>query len=222
VERDRVAAARWQAWPPDGLPVPSILNRWYATKIARESHVPADGVGYVMSFTVRREFLDRYPVAQVGGRDMPDYWIPAEDLGANIVGAIAEEAEYRAPVAKDEFARAAELLGRPLPEMWRTYLQGPSWFRRGWLPNQCYVWLYTPAEMLGLHDAWGESTRAHPGIAIIGGDGSREQLVLDLRHEPAPVMLVDITSAGWEGSVRQADDIGQLINGIESGDFEFS
>lgn len=63
---------------------------------------------------------------------------------------------------------------------------------------------------------------AHPGIAIIGGDGSREQLVLDLRKEPAPVLLVDIVSAGWDSAIRQADDVSRLIDRLESGDFAFS
>ena len=84
-----------------------------------------------------------------------------------------------------------------------------------------YVWLNTPREMLELHDAWEQCTDAHPGIAIIGGDGSREQLVLDLRHDPAPVLLVDITSSGWDSASSQADDVSVLIDRIEAGTFEF-
>jgi len=46
---------------------------------------------------VRRSFLDRYPVRQVGGREITEYWIPAEDLGElndNIVGLIELAAQY--------------------------------------------------------------------------------------------------------------------------------
>ncbi len=46
----------------------------------------------------RRSFLDRYEVHQVGGRDILEYWIPAEDLetfNANIIGTIEVVAEYR-------------------------------------------------------------------------------------------------------------------------------
>jgi hypothetical protein len=75
--------------------------------------------------------------------------------------------------------------------------------------------------MLDVQDAWGEAVDDHPGIAIIGGDGSREQLVLDLRSDPAPVLLADITSSGWASAIRQADDVGQLIDRIEAGTFEF-
>lgn len=227
-ERDLVAASQWRAWPPRLPDQPMfypVANRWYATKIARAWNVPAGGVGYVMSFVVRREFLDHYAIQQVDGRDVLEYWIPAEDLdefNANIIGSIAEQAEYRGPVGDEQFTRADEVLGRPLPEAWRAYLQGSSWFRRGLLATESYLWLNTPTEMLEIHGAWGPSTRAHPGIAIIGGDGSREQLVLDLRQEPAPVLLVDITSEGWDSAVWQADDVGQLVNRIESGDFEYS
>jgi hypothetical protein len=227
-ELDLVAASQWRSWPPRLPDQPifySVLDRGYATKITRERNVPAGGEGFVTWFDVRREFLDRYEVRQAGGRDLLEYWIPAEELdefNANIVGAIAEEAHYRGPVAEEEFDRAAEVLGRPLPGAWRAYLRGRSWFRRGWLPSGCFVWLNTPEEMLGLQDAWDESTAAHPGIAIIGGDGSREQLVLDLRRDPSPVLMVDITSEGWNSATRQADDLAQFIERIESGTFDFT
>ncbi|MGW3607960.1 hypothetical protein [Micromonospora sp. NPDC005161] len=84
-----------------------------------------------------------------------------------------------------------------------------------------YVWLKSPREMLELHDAWDEATDAHPGIAIIGGDGAREQLVLDLCSDPAPVLLVDITSSGWDSAIRHADNVGELIDRIEAGTFAF-
>jgi hypothetical protein len=225
-ELDLVAASQWRAWPPR-LPDQPIFytapDQGYATKIAREWNVPAGGEGFVTRFDVRREFLDRYEVRQVGGRDVLEYWIPAgelDELNANIVGAVAEEAHYRGPVDKEEFDRAAQVLGRPLPGPWRAYLQGRSWFHRGWLPSGCYVWLNTPQETLDLQDAWGESTAAHPGIAVIGGDGSREQLVLDLRLDPSPVLMVDITSQGWNSAIPQAEDVAQFIERIETSTFD--
>jgi len=226
-ELDLVAASGRRAWParrPDQPIFYPVLNRWYATKIAREGNVPAGGVGYVTRFEVQRAFLDRYPVHQVGGRDVLEYWSPAHelaDLNAHIVGAITEEADYRGPVADEEFTDAEHALGRTLPAAWRDYLQGPSWFRRGWMTNGTYVWLNRPREMLALHHAWEQCTDAHPAIAIIGGDGSREQLALDLRHDPAPVMLVDITSTGRDSAIRQADDVSLLIDRIEAGTFAF-
>jgi hypothetical protein len=227
-ELDLVATSGWRAWPPRLTDQPifyPVLNRWYATKIAREWNVPAEGVGHVTRFDVQRSYLDRYEVHQVGGRDVLEYWIPAEDLAdlnAHIVGAIIEEAEYRGPVADQEFTDAEQALGRALPAAWRTYLQRDSWFRRGWLTSGAHVCLHSPREMLASHDAWDDAIDEHPGIAIIGGDGSREQLALDLRSDPAPVLLVDITSNGWDDATRQADDVSQLLDHIEAGTFEFA
>ena len=91
----------WTAFPPR-LPEQPIFypvtNEPYAIQIARDWNVPASGVGYVTRFRVRRSFLDRYEVHQVGGRTILEYWIPADDLEAfntNIVGTIEVTAEYR-------------------------------------------------------------------------------------------------------------------------------
>src|SRR5256885_16356876 len=44
------------------------LNEEYATSIARDWNVKHSGVGYVTRFRVRRDFIDRYDVHQVGGQ----------------------------------------------------------------------------------------------------------------------------------------------------------
>jgi hypothetical protein len=75
-----------------------VLSEDYATKIARDWNVKYSGVGYVTRFRVRRTFLDRYEIHQVGGATIREYWIPAEDLDQlndNIVGTIEVVAEYR-------------------------------------------------------------------------------------------------------------------------------
>jgi hypothetical protein len=96
-----VQGSGWRAWPPRRPDQPifyPVLNEEYATMIARDWNVPASGVGYVTRFEVRRSFLDRYEVHQVGGRTILEYWIPAEDLdelNTNIVGSIAVVAEFR-------------------------------------------------------------------------------------------------------------------------------
>lgn len=88
-------------WPPRLPDQPifyPVLSEEYATKIARDWNVPASGVGYVTRFRVRRSFLDRYEVHQVGGRTILEYWVPADDLNtfnANIIGTIEVVAEYR-------------------------------------------------------------------------------------------------------------------------------
>lgn len=96
-----VEASDWRAWPPRLPEQPifyPVLNEEYAIRIASDWNVKASGVGYVTRFDVRKSFVDRYEVHQVGGRTILEYWIPAEDLdelNANIVGTIEVTAEYR-------------------------------------------------------------------------------------------------------------------------------
>lgn len=96
-----VEESGWRAWPPR-LPDQPIFypvrNEEYATMIARDWNVPASGAGYVTRFEVRRSYLDRHQVHQVGGRTILEYWIPAEELdefNANIVGLITVVSEFR-------------------------------------------------------------------------------------------------------------------------------
>ncbi len=102
-ELDLVASSGWRRWPPR-LPEQPIFypvpNEEYASKIARDWNVPRGGVGYVTRFSVRRDFLAKYEVQQVGGRDILEYWVPAEDLeefNDNIVGHIEVVATYGTP-----------------------------------------------------------------------------------------------------------------------------
>jgi hypothetical protein len=76
-----------------------VLTEAYAVKIARDWNVKASGAGFVLRFAVRRDFLSRYSVQDVGGAAHQEYWIPAEklpELNANIVGTIEIVAEFRA------------------------------------------------------------------------------------------------------------------------------
>ena len=96
-----VEASGWREWPPRLPSQPifyPVLNKDYATRIARDWNVPASGSGYVTRFKVRKSFLDNYEIRQVGGETILEYWIPAQDLpafNASIVGQIALGAEYR-------------------------------------------------------------------------------------------------------------------------------
>ena len=74
-----------------------MLNFEYAARIASEWNVKDSGYGAVTTCWVRRQFLDRYEVHQVGGRATLEYWIPAEELtefNAAIVGGIQVVREY--------------------------------------------------------------------------------------------------------------------------------
>ena len=95
-----VEASGWREWPSrlSGQPIfYPVLNEPYATMIARDWNVRQSGAGYVTRFRVRRSFLDRYEVHQVGGQTILEYWIPAGDLdalNASIVGKIELIAEF--------------------------------------------------------------------------------------------------------------------------------
>ena len=84
----------WKRWPPR-LPEQPIFypvtSREYAIEIASRWNVQESGSGFVTRFEVRRSFMDRYTVHQVGASHHTEWWIPAEDLeelNANIVGDI--------------------------------------------------------------------------------------------------------------------------------------
>lgn len=89
-----VEASGWSRWPPRLPEQPifyPVLNEEYATTIARDWNVAASGSGFVTRFEVRKDFLDRYEVHQVGGRTIAEHWIPADDLdelNRHIVGPI--------------------------------------------------------------------------------------------------------------------------------------
>lgn len=101
-ELELVRSSGYTKWPPR-LPEQPIFypvtNEQYAIEIARDWNVKASGSGYVTRFQVRKEFMDRYRVEQVGAAHHTEWWIPAEDLdelNQNIVGHIEVIREFHA------------------------------------------------------------------------------------------------------------------------------
>lgn len=96
-----VRASGWRRWPPRLPDQPifyPVLTEDYAIMIARDWNVPASGVGYVTRFRVDSAFLSRYPVHQVGGKDILELWVPAGELdefNEHIVGLIEVVHEFR-------------------------------------------------------------------------------------------------------------------------------
>lgn len=104
-ELDLIHARGFRALPPRLPEQPyfyPVLNIEYAKKIASDwntKDAQSGYVGYVLKFAVETEFLNQYPVRQVGDVSHREYWIPAADLpsfNAKIVGNIEIVAEYRA------------------------------------------------------------------------------------------------------------------------------
>lgn len=103
-EYDLIHASGWTRFPPrlDWQPIfYPVLTEDYAAFIAREWNTKdADNgsVGYVTRFAVDGEYLAGFDVHEVGGRDLSEYWIPAEELdnfNVHIVGPIEVVSEYR-------------------------------------------------------------------------------------------------------------------------------
>jgi len=100
-ELELIVASGYLRWPPrlPGQPIfYPVTNEEYAKEIAVKWNIPDSGVGFVTKFSVKKTFMDRYPIHKVGGENHTEWWIPAEDLeelNDNIVGLIEVIGEYR-------------------------------------------------------------------------------------------------------------------------------
>ena len=76
-------ASDLKRWPPR-LPEQPIFypvtNEEYAVEIASGWNVTDSGCGFVVRFEVKRDFIARYEIHQVGRAHHKEWWIPAEDL----------------------------------------------------------------------------------------------------------------------------------------------
>jgi len=99
-EFEQVKKSGFKRWPPRLPEQPifyAVTNQEYAVEIAFKWEMAASGSSYVTRFQVRKSFMDRYQVHQVGGAIHTEWWIPAEDLGElnkNIIGLIELLEEY--------------------------------------------------------------------------------------------------------------------------------
>lgn len=96
-ELDLIRESGWKRFPPR-LPEQPIFypvtTEDYAVRIARDWNTKdthSQYAGFVLQFSVRKEYLDRFEPRTVGGKACVEFWIPAEQLGEfndNIVGSI--------------------------------------------------------------------------------------------------------------------------------------
>lgn len=94
---DLIRSSGWTQFPPR-LPFQPIfypvLNEKYAVRMARDWNTKdaASGfAGYVTRFRVKRAYLEKHEVRQVGDAECREYWINAADLeefNGNLVGPI--------------------------------------------------------------------------------------------------------------------------------------
>lgn len=99
-ELELIAASGWRSFPPRLPEQPifyPVLNEEYAAQIAERWNVKDSGAGYVTAFDVDAEYVARFDVKQVGGREHLELWVPAEDLAEfneHIVGLIRVVRNY--------------------------------------------------------------------------------------------------------------------------------
>lgn len=85
-ELDLIQATHWRRFPPrlDWQPIfYPVLTEEYAVFIARQWNTkdPNSGyVGYVLLFEIDENYIESFPVQNVGGPESLEYWIPAEEL----------------------------------------------------------------------------------------------------------------------------------------------
>jgi len=91
----------YKSWPPrlPGQPIfYPVTNEKYAKEIAMDWNTKDSGIGYVTRFEVKKAFMDKYDIQQVGASHHTEWWIPADELEAlneNIVGFIEVIGEYK-------------------------------------------------------------------------------------------------------------------------------
>ncbi len=93
-ELDLIVKSNWNSFPPRLVGQPifyPVLNEEYAEQITREWNVPSFGIGHVLRFEIKDEYLTKFEVQKVGLDHHLEYWIPADELdemNQNIIGKI--------------------------------------------------------------------------------------------------------------------------------------
>ncbi|HRQ36533.1 MAG TPA: hypothetical protein PLD25_01285 [Chloroflexota bacterium] len=99
-ELELVKESEYKRWPPRFPEQPifyPVTNEKYAIEITQKWNVRSYGSGFVTKFEVKKDFMDRYEIHQVGAFYHTEWWIPAEhleELNDNIVGLIEVTGEY--------------------------------------------------------------------------------------------------------------------------------
>lgn len=100
-ELDLIIKGDWKKFPPRLVGQPifyPVLNEAYAEQITREWNVPTYGIGHVLKFEVRDDFIKKYEIQKVGLDHHVELWIPSEeleDMNNNLIGKIELISSYR-------------------------------------------------------------------------------------------------------------------------------
>lgn len=75
-----------------------VLNKEYASLIAKDWNVPSSGSGYITKFEINSDYILDFEIHIVGSDNHTELWIPAEELdrfNLNIVGKIEVIEEFQ-------------------------------------------------------------------------------------------------------------------------------
>ena len=99
-ELELIKGSGWKKFPPRLPEQPifyPVMNEQYAIQINEQWNVPAYGAGFVTKFHIKKEYLEKFKIQNVGGDIHNELWIPAEELETfnnNIVGLIEVTKEF--------------------------------------------------------------------------------------------------------------------------------
>lgn len=123
-----------------------------------------------------------------------------EDRVTEVLFQLESEFEAKLPPDYIGFLRATDTWSRP--------------------PNAPYFELWDINRVLKDNRNLPQRT-SHPGLLVIGTDGSREMIGLDLRKTPPPIVLVDISSSGWSDAFFQANSFSEFLKQVQDRGFQW-
>lgn len=103
-------------------------------------------------------------------------------------------------------------LGRPLTPEHRALLAEENGSERWY--GEVFLTVYGTESLVAVN----REIERHPGFLAFASDGSREVIGFDMRTTPPPVVMIDITSGGWEEALYQAASLTEFRSQRSAGD----
>lgn len=113
---------------------------------------------------------------------------------------------------EDELAAVETALGRPLAAEHRLLLAIENG-SEGW-HGDLFLIIYGTSSIIAVN----AEIERHPGFVVLGSDGSRELIGFDMRADLPPVVMIDITSEGWDAALFQAPTLADFMRQRANGE----